>query len=171
MRAGPRFSSRSRDRRRRGGPTFRVPCFSARACAGRSDAGHSAPPSMALLSAALSRDGYRKVTDIMRGDEVLRKGRKRGAGGRAPRWGGGGGRRAGVAVRRGRVLPRLPGDAVGDGAVDVAVWRSSPGDQPDAGGESGEHGAQPSRRSARDATRSKAGPSVRWATRTTKRLR
>jgi hypothetical protein len=28
---------------------------------------------MSLLSAALSRDGYRKVTDIMRGDEVLRK--------------------------------------------------------------------------------------------------
>jgi hypothetical protein len=28
---------------------------------------------MALLSVALSQDGYRKVTDIMRGDEVLRK--------------------------------------------------------------------------------------------------
>jgi hypothetical protein len=28
---------------------------------------------MTLLSVALSRDGYRKVTDIMRGDEVLRK--------------------------------------------------------------------------------------------------
>ena len=27
---------------------------------------------MTLLSVALSRDGYRKVTDIMRGDEVLR---------------------------------------------------------------------------------------------------
>src|SRR6266568_7392066 len=29
---------------------------------------------MSLLSTALSRDGYRKVTDIMRGDEVLRTG-------------------------------------------------------------------------------------------------
>src|SRR5258708_13593425 len=29
---------------------------------------------MTLLSAALSRDGYRKVVDIMRGDEVLRTG-------------------------------------------------------------------------------------------------
>src|SRR5438094_2451728 len=29
---------------------------------------------MTLLSAALSRDGYRKVIDIMRGDEVLRTG-------------------------------------------------------------------------------------------------
>src|SRR6185369_15302133 len=28
---------------------------------------------MTLLSAALSRDGYRKAIDIMRGDEVLRK--------------------------------------------------------------------------------------------------
>ena len=35
---------------------------------------------MALLSVALSRDGYRKVTDIMRGDEVLRK--TAGSGGR-----------------------------------------------------------------------------------------
>jgi hypothetical protein len=37
---------------------------------------------MALLSTALSRDGYQKVTDIMRGDEVLRKnGGGRGGGG------------------------------------------------------------------------------------------
>jgi hypothetical protein len=36
-----------------------------------------------LLTAALSRDGYRKVTEIMRGDEVLR------GGGRAGRSGGG----------------------------------------------------------------------------------
>jgi hypothetical protein len=41
----------------------------------------------ALLVAALSRDGYRKVTEIMRGDEVLRNGAQRG--------GGGGGRGAG----------------------------------------------------------------------------
>ena len=36
---------------------------------------------MTLLSTALSRDGYRKVTDIMRGDEVLRD-RHEGGGGR-----------------------------------------------------------------------------------------
>jgi len=35
---------------------------------------------MSLLTAALSRDGYRKVTDIMRGDEVLRSGGRGGAG-------------------------------------------------------------------------------------------
>jgi uncharacterized protein DUF3500 len=33
---------------------------------------------MSLLSTALSRDGYRKVTEIMRGDEVLRKGQAEG---------------------------------------------------------------------------------------------
>src|SRR3954453_17650935 len=49
---------------------------------------------MSVLSAALSRDGYRKVTDIMRGDEVLRTtasapGRGPGAG--QGRGGGGGG--------------------------------------------------------------------------------
>jgi hypothetical protein len=36
---------------------------------------------MTLLSTALSRDGYRKVVDIMRGDEVLRKGQAEGGGG------------------------------------------------------------------------------------------
>ena len=36
---------------------------------------------MTLLSTALSEDGYRKVTEIMRGDEVLRRGQ--GGGGRA----------------------------------------------------------------------------------------
>ncbi|HUK32275.1 MAG TPA: DUF3500 domain-containing protein [Vicinamibacterales bacterium] len=39
---------------------------------------------MTLLSVALSEDGYRKVTDIMRGDEVLRET----GGGRGPRGGG-----------------------------------------------------------------------------------
>ena len=43
-----------------------------------------------LLTAALSRDGYRKVTEIMRGDEVLRTGS-----GNAPGGGRGGGGRAG----------------------------------------------------------------------------
>jgi hypothetical protein len=51
---------------------------------------------MALLAVALSRDGYRKVVDIMRGDEVLRK--TQGGGGRGAPTGGGapaGGGRAG----------------------------------------------------------------------------
>jgi uncharacterized protein DUF3500 len=51
---------------------------------------------MAVLSTALSPDGYRKVTEIMRGDEVLRKNqadRTQGApgAGRGPGPGGGGG--------------------------------------------------------------------------------
>jgi len=40
---------------------------------------------MALLRAALSQDGYRKVGEIMRGDEVLRK--TQGSGGRGPAFG------------------------------------------------------------------------------------
>ena len=44
----------------------------------------------ALLSAALSHDGYRKVTEIMRGDEVLRGGGGGGGGGRGGGRGGGG---------------------------------------------------------------------------------
>ena len=44
---------------------------------------------MTLLSTALSRDGYRKVTDIMRGDEVLADAGAEGAVGRRA----GGGRR------------------------------------------------------------------------------
>ncbi|HEX4567573.1 MAG TPA: DUF3500 domain-containing protein [Vicinamibacterales bacterium] len=47
---------------------------------------------MALLREALSPDGYRKVTEIMRGDEVLRvNGDGRGGGGRGGRGPGGGG--------------------------------------------------------------------------------
>jgi hypothetical protein len=37
---------------------------------------------MNLLTVALSRDGYRKVTEIMKGDEVLRTGQGSGGGGR-----------------------------------------------------------------------------------------
>ncbi len=44
---------------------------------------------MTLLSAALSRDGYRKVVDIMRGDEVLRKTQGAGSPRGAPNRGGG----------------------------------------------------------------------------------
>ena len=51
---------------------------------------------MTLLSSALSRDGYQKVTDIMLGDEVLRKGQaERGRGGPPP---GGGGRGGGGVI-------------------------------------------------------------------------
>jgi hypothetical protein len=39
---------------------------------------------MTLLSTALSRDGYQKVVDIMRGDEVLRTGNTGRGGGRGP---------------------------------------------------------------------------------------
>ena len=43
---------------------------------------------MTLLSTALSRDGYRKVTEIMRGDEVLRTNQAgRGRGGSGPAFG------------------------------------------------------------------------------------
>ena len=47
-----------------------------------------------LLSTALSRDGYRKVVDIMRGDEALRKAQTAGRAG-APAGGRGGGVRFG----------------------------------------------------------------------------
>jgi hypothetical protein len=46
---------------------------------------------MHLLTVALSRDGYRKVTEIMRGDEMLKTGGGgNGPGGRGGRGGGGG---------------------------------------------------------------------------------
>ena len=70
---------------------------------------------MRLLSAALSRDGYRKVVDIIRGDEVLRKTE----GSRGTRGGPNGGRgvpddgRAGAAGRGGG--PGL-GRGIGGGA-------------------------------------------------------
>jgi hypothetical protein len=49
---------------------------------------------MAMLAVALSRDGYQKVLDIMRGDEVLRKNQQPGGGRGAPT---GGGRGSGPA--------------------------------------------------------------------------
>jgi hypothetical protein len=48
-----------------------------------------------LLSTALSRDGYRKVTDIMRGDGVLGRGQAEGRAGAPPGGRGGGGGRGG----------------------------------------------------------------------------
>jgi len=56
---------------------------------------------MSLLSTALSRDGYRKVTDIMRGDEVLRKNAADGRSGAAAGGPGRGGARGGGGVRFG----------------------------------------------------------------------
>jgi type II secretory pathway pseudopilin PulG len=60
---------------------------------------------MALLSGALSADGYRKVTEIIRGDEVLRTTQNSGAGRGVPNPGGGppgGADAAGPAPGRGR---------------------------------------------------------------------
>ena len=53
-------------------------------------------------------------------------------------------------LRRGRVLPRVRRHAVGDGAVDAAVRRTSPGDQPDAARKPGDDGAQPAGGAAGD---------------------
>jgi hypothetical protein len=57
---------------------------------------------MTLLSVALSRDGYRKVIDIMRGDEVLRTTQGSGPPRGGPTAGGGGAAPAGQAGGRGR---------------------------------------------------------------------
>ena len=60
---------------------------------------------MRLLSVALSQDGYRKVVDIMRGDEVLRNTQNAGGGAGGPNRGGGispGAAPAGNARGRGR---------------------------------------------------------------------
>ena len=57
---------------------------------------------MSLLSIALSRDGYRKVTEIMRGDEVLRKTAGSGPPRRGPNGGGAAPNRGGQAGERGR---------------------------------------------------------------------
>jgi len=50
---------------------------------------------MSLLQTALSPDGYRKVTEIIGGDEVLRTGQRGGAPGGGPPAGGGGRGRGG----------------------------------------------------------------------------
>src|SRR5467141_2267529 len=51
---------------------------------------------LALVAAALSREGYKKVTDIMNGDEVLRNAGGGRTGGRQGGAGGAGGRGSGV---------------------------------------------------------------------------
>jgi uncharacterized protein DUF3500 len=60
---------------------------------------------MTLLSGALSRDGYRKVTEIMRGDEVLRKNPAAGAPRGGPGPGGGAPNPGGQPGGRGRGAP------------------------------------------------------------------
>ena len=62
-------------------------------------------------------------------------------------------------VRRGRVLPRVPGDAFGDRPVDAAIWRSSPGDQSHACRKSGD--MAPSLPAAQPATYTVEGRTVR----------
>ncbi len=80
---------------------------------------------LALVAAALSRDGYQKVTDIMNGDEVLKNAGGGRTGGRQ------GGREAAAGARRrrslrtGRVLHRAARRAVDDRAVDDSVRRAS----------------------------------------------
>ena len=68
---------------------------------------------MALLSVALSRDGLRKVTEIMRGDEALRQA----GGGRGP-----GGPPGGPADGRGRGDGRGPGGPGGGGPGGAVVF-------------------------------------------------
>ena len=85
---------------------------------------------MKLLQTAFSPDGYRKVTEIMRGDEVLK------TTGGGPRRSRRPGRRP--EFRRRRVLPGVSRHALDDRAVDAAVRRSSPRDQPDVGRQPGD---------------------------------
>ncbi len=104
-----------------------------------------------LLATALSKDGLRKVTEIMGGDEALRIGQSgRGGGdgrGRGGARGGGGG---GVQFGGDLYFLAFVGTPSVTDAVDAAVRRPPSGDQPDDGGEPVEHGAEPARHSAGD---------------------
>ncbi len=129
----------------------------------------------AVMTPALDRAQSRRISE---GDRHHARRRSapdssRGQVGRAGGGRGRGGARGGGGVRFGEdeYLPRLPGNAVGDGTVDVAVWRSSSRDQSDDGREPGDAWRRASPPLSPQPTRSKAGPSVRWATRTTRRLR
>ncbi len=121
---------------------------------------------LALLQTALSRDGYVKVMDIVRGDEVLRNnGSGGGAPGGAPPAGGPGGAGASrrpAEFRRGRVLPRVRRHAVDDHAVDAAVRWPPPRHQPDDGGQRRDPGAEPAGGAAGEVHRRRQGnPSAR----------
>ena len=117
---------------------------------------------MTLLSTALSRDGYRKVMDIMRGDEVLRKdkptagrGAPGGGRGRGPPSGaarGPGGGRGGGGVRFGEDEYYLA--FLGTPSV-TAPWMLQYGGHHLAinltlAGSQATHGAEPPCRAARD---------------------
>ena len=112
---------------------------------------------MALLSTALSPDGYRKVVEIMGGDEVLR--------GRVGRRG------AGVRFGEDEYYLAFLGVPSVQRPVDAAVRRTSPRDQHDVGGAASHAGAQSHRGSTRHATRSRAAPFGPWGTKTTARSR
>ena len=89
---------------------------------------------MTLLETALSADGYRKVTEIMRGDEVEIDERRPWA---RRRWTS---RR--IEFRRSGVLPGVSRCAVDDRALDAAVRRPSSGGQPHAVRRSGQRDAE-----------------------------
>ena len=141
-----------------------------------------------LLTVALSADGLRKVTDIMRGDEALKKNESAG-GGRGPGGGGAGGRGPDGRGQNGRGPGgRGPGGPGGGGPSfgedqyylafvgtpsDTAPWMLQFGGHHLAinltlARQPGEHGAQPSRRATSVVfVRRPNHPSAR-ATRTTR---
>lgn len=82
---------------------------------------------LALVAAALSREGYQKVTNIMNGDEVLKN-----AGRRADRWPPRSTRTPGArrsrrrhSLRTGRILHCAARDAVHNRPVDDSIRRAS----------------------------------------------
>ena len=95
---------------------------------------------MTLLQTALSESGARKIIEIMRAADLLR--RRVPVAGMRP-----GGRQ--VAFGADGVLPRVPRRAVDDVALDVAIRRSSPRDQPDVCRLASHARAQPHRCSPR----------------------
>ena len=148
--AGRKSSSRSRARRRRDGRTCPRGIFQREGLRLGDLTPAQRAAVMTLLSTALSRTAIARSPRSCAATKCFarpRSARGRGAGA-GRRWR----RRRGGRpdVRRGRILPRVPRHAVGDRAVDAAVRRSSSGDQPHAGGEPGEHDAQPARRAAGD---------------------
>ena len=105
---------------------------------------------LALVAAVLSTDGYRKVTDIMNGDEVLRGTGGGQTGGRAGAPAGGAAvvaeeGRQGRHVWFGRVLYRCARYAFGVDALDDSVWRSPPRNQRDYSREEQRHHTEPAR--------------------------
>jgi Protein of unknown function (DUF3500) len=124
---------------------------------------------MTLLSGALSRDGYRKVTEIMRGDEVLRKNPAAGAprGGVGP--GGGAPSPGGQPGGRGRGAPGGGGPAFGEDEYYLAFVGTPSVTAPWMLQFGGHHLAiNLTLAGSRRATRSKARRFGRWGARTTR---